>query len=138
MVVKRLSDVVYRIQEGPRCWLKVVHHNWSKPHYGTPPEWHQKAAELQPKEADVDMTPVEEPASPIDDGLATAAATLQEHDVGSDSELPHDVPAEMEDSEPPCDAQAAPDETPVESTARHYMYHELTYLASHFVTTSDM
>ncbi len=131
VVIRRLSDLVYQIQEGPRCRLKVVHHNRLKPHYGTPPEWHQKkAAELQPKQMELVDTPVEEHAALSDDSSTAAADIQHESEAGGDrpaqeeqtlgcepSPVREDPSEETPDSEPQRDVQPPPDETPKESAA---------------------
>ena len=47
VVVKKLSDVTYRVQEVKNCWCRlVVHFNWLKPYNG-------KVADCQPLRREV-------------------------------------------------------------------------------------
>ena len=60
LVVKRLSDVTYRIQRGTRSSPRVVHYNRLKPYCGeNPPTWLKSSNEVEQltEEAETQITP---------------------------------------------------------------------------------
>ena len=60
-VIKWLSDLVYQIQDGPRCRMKIIHNRF-KPHHGQTPPWQEKkGAELQGKDP-VEIDDTDSPA----------------------------------------------------------------------------
>ena len=95
VVTKRLSDLVYQVQDGPRSRLRIVHHNRLKPHYGQAPVWQEKRrAELQGK-ADHEATAVGSEdtgpsALPDGEGVSRQAEEADQPAGDSKTDIPPD------------------------------------------------
>ena len=60
LVMKRLSDVIYRIQKGPKLKPNVVHHDRLRPYHGpNVPDWLTEDSEHKgPEQPAVPKSPV--------------------------------------------------------------------------------
>ena len=77
VVMKRLSDLVYQIQDGPRSRMKIVHHNRLKSHYGQAPEWQEKRrAELRGQD-DSEVRETDSPAEPEKEDVNHAEGAVE-------------------------------------------------------------